>query len=77
MEVILCGLSLICSLLLGRNHYFLIAMKSVSANHLQEIATLVSVTVTHGNSVGLISMCFPSLPVIKMLSLSKEPGTIE
>ena len=28
-------------------------------------------------SVRLISMCIPSLPVIKMLSLSKEPGTIE
>ena len=52
-EVILCGLSLICILLLGRNHYFLIAMKSVCANHLQEVATLVSVSSYSWNSVGL------------------------
>ena len=55
----LSGLSLILIVLLGGNH-FLIAMKSGCANHLAEIATL-------GNSVGLIGMCIPSLPVIKIL----------
>ena len=40
----LCGLSFICILLLGRNHYFLIAMKSGCANYLQEVATLESVS---------------------------------
>ena len=38
---------------------------------------LCQLAVTHGNSVGLISKCIPSLPVIKVLSLSKKPGTIE
>ena len=78
IQTILGSYTMICTLFWGRNHYFLIAMKSVCANHLQEIATLVSVSsLTHGNSVGLISMCIPLLPVIKMPSLSKEPGTIE
>ena len=50
-------------------------MKSGCANHLEEIATLESAG-TLGNSVGHISMYIPSLPVIKILSLSKEPGTL-
>ena len=43
----------------------------------RKLQHLCQLAVTHGNSVGLISMCIPSFPVIKMLSLSKEPGTIE
>ena len=43
----------------------------------RKLPHLSHLAVTHGNSEGLISMYIPTLPVIKMLSLSKEPGTIE
>ena len=45
----------------------------------KKLQHLCQLAVTHGNSVELIctGMCIPSVPAIKMLSLSKEPGTIE
>ena len=49
-----------------RNHHFLIAMKSDCANHLKEIAFS---RYSWEKSGGIIGLCIPSLPVIKIIFL--------
>ena len=61
----------------GRNHRFLVALRAGYTNHLEEIATLESVSRYSWEQCSTCGMCIPSIPVIRIPKFSKEPGTIE